>query len=70
MLGFAALNANLPRRAAKCWAREITLTPDKQVTQANSTPGYALQRPFKNKRMLCYAISASDDLLRNDSATY
>lgn len=49
---------------------EITMTEDKQGTLVNGKPGYVLQLPLKNERMLCYAISASNELVCNDSGAY
>ncbi|UUY06752.1 hypothetical protein LRS11_12870 [Pseudomonas sp. J452] len=48
----------------------ITLTEDKQGTLVNGKPGYVLQLPFKDERMLCYAVAADDELLCNDSGAY
>lgn len=49
---------------------EIGLTEDKQGTLVNGKPGYVLQLPFKDERMLCYAVAAGDELLCNDSGVY
>jgi hypothetical protein len=72
LLGFAALNANLPTHARREMQGkvEITMTEDRQGTLVNGKPGYVLQLPLKNERMLCYAISASNELVCNDSGAY
>lgn len=48
----------------------ITPTKDKQGTLVNDKPGYALQLPLKDEKMICYAIAENDELVCNDSGVY
>lgn len=48
----------------------ITPTEDKQGTLVNGKPGYVLQLPLKDERMICYAISKNNELVCNDSGVF
>ena len=48
----------------------ITPSEDKLGTLVNGKPGYALQLPFKDEEMICYAISENDELVCNDSGVF
>lgn len=49
---------------------DITTSEDKQGTLVNGKPGYVLQMPFKDERLICYAIAENDELVCNDSGVY
>ena len=36
----------------------------------NGKPGYALPLDFKNDRLVCYAVSGTDEMVCNDSGVY
>ena len=41
-----------------------------QQLLVNGKPGYSLALPYKDDKMICYAVAASDELVCNDSGNY
>jgi hypothetical protein len=48
----------------------IDWKPETEQLLVNGEPGYSLALPYKDERMICYAVAASDELVCNDSGTF
>ena len=51
---------------------EVRIDWDTKAQQllVNGKPGYSLVLPYKDDKMICYAVAASDELVCNDSGNY
>jgi hypothetical protein len=51
---------------------EVRIDWDTKAQQllVNGKPGYSLVLPYKDDKMICYAVAASDELACNDSGNY